>query len=115
MTTNRLNIDVPSDDSANVQLELSEMPLPDLPEEGGIEFLQLNLPESVTEEKLNQIKEKYNMEHTIIEGDWELPSIKKACEILQPYAWSIKSVIEKSPRKIDYEIMKKYIREISLW
>jgi phosphoribosylanthranilate isomerase len=81
----------------------------------GINFYQINLTEVVSEEKLNEIKNKYAMENTIIQGDWELKDIKKVCSVLQPYAWSIKTVIEKSPRRIDYNIMKKYIREISLW
>lgn len=82
----------------------------------GMKLLQIDLPEAARDEKkLLELKEKYDMEHTIIEGDWKLSEIKKACEILQPYAWSIKGVIEKSPRKIDYKMMKEYIREISLW
>lgn len=84
-------------------------------EEMNVKLLQIDLAHGLSDDQLKGLKVKYDMENTIIEGDWALPDIKKACEILQPYAWSIKNVIEKSPRKIDYNIMKKYIREISLW
>jgi hypothetical protein len=85
-------------------------------------LFQITLPSIIGVDKLNELKGNYNMENAIIEGDWPLPEIKKAlpeikkaCSILQPHAWSVRSVIEKSPRRIDYNLMKKYIREISLW
>ncbi|MFH1416292.1 MAG: hypothetical protein ABIH89_09450 [Elusimicrobiota bacterium] len=80
-----------------------------------VRFIQITLPEGTGPEQLLSLKKKYNMERVMIEGDWELADIKKACEIIQPAAWSIRRIIEKSPRKIDYEKMKEYIREISLW
>lgn len=79
-----------------------------------INLIQLNLTDVLDEIKLERLKKKFNMENTIIHADWELPDIKNGCKILQPYAWSIKKVIEKSPRRIDYNKMKEYIREISL-
>lgn len=78
-------------------------------------LFQITLPSVIGDDQLNEIKDSYSMENAIVEGDWPLSEIKKACSILQPYAWSVRSVIEKSPRKIDYNLMKKYIREISLW
>jgi len=78
-------------------------------------YINLIIGNEFNQEELRQLKQKYNMEKAIIEGDWNLDNIKKACEILQPCAWSVRSVINKSPRRVDYEKMKKYIREISLW
>lgn len=79
-----------------------------------VKLLQLDL-RVLNESELEGLKDRYNMADIIIEGDWALSDIKKACGILQPYAWSIKGVIEKSPRKINYTVMKEYIREITLW
>lgn len=86
-----------------------------------IQIFHLKLSENFNKDELELLKEKFNteypllMEKTIVEGDWKLDEIKSACEILHPLAWSVREVIEKSPRKIDYSKMKKYIREISLW
>ncbi len=80
-----------------------------------VKLLQLDLKEVLNESELEGLKDRHNMADIIIEGDWALSDIKKACGILQPYAWSIKGVIEKSPRKINYTVMKEYIREITLW
>ncbi len=79
-----------------------------------VKLLQLDL-RVLNESELEGLKDRYNMADIIIEGDWALSDIKKACGILQPYAWSIKGVLEKSPRKINYTVMKEYIREITLW
>jgi len=81
----------------------------------GASITQLNLDRMITDEELERLSDEWDMDKTIIHADWQLPDIKKACRVIQPLAWSIKSVIEKSPRKIDYPVMKKYIREISLW
>ncbi len=97
-----------------LNLEFTEIPMEELVS-SGVKYVQLSLYKELAEEKICELKERYSMNNIIVEGDWSLPKIKKACEILQPYAWSIKNVIEKSPRKIDYELMKGYIREISLW
>jgi phosphoribosylanthranilate isomerase len=77
-------------------------------------LVQINLSEIPDDEKLKSIKERFNMEKAIIHGDWELSDIKRVTQALQPFAWSIGGVIERSPRKIDYNKMKQYIREISL-
>lgn len=77
-------------------------------------FIQLNISDVMEELELKKIEEKFDMEKIIIQGDFEIADIKKYCEILHPYAWSIKRVIERSPRRIDYDKMKEYIREISL-
>jgi len=78
-------------------------------------LFQIMLGEDIPDGYLETVKDKLDMERTIVHGDWDLARIKRACEILQPFAWSVRDKIEKSPRKIDYRIMKEYIREISLW
>ncbi|MBN2406440.1 MAG: hypothetical protein JXJ19_01975 [Elusimicrobia bacterium] len=88
----------------------------DIPDYGDLEisFIQFNVPPDIDEDSMRIIAEKHDMEKIIIQGDFGLDRIKKQCEILKPHAWSVDSVIEKSPRKIDYPRMKEYIREISL-
>jgi hypothetical protein len=81
-----------------------------LPEE--IEFIQLN-----TDAQYFPIIFEFdynNNKDIIINGDYELEKIIKTCKKVSPHAWSIRNAIEKSPRRIDYDKMKEYIREISL-
>ncbi len=82
------------------------------PEDG---FYQVRVPEEYSEGFMGEIKENFESDKLILSGNMELPRIKKICGVLQPYAWSLGSEINRSPRKIDYGKMKEYIREISLW
>ncbi len=99
-----------------------EVPLSDFANIDAIDYnkvamFHLKLPENFNMDELGVLKETFLLPpaETIIEGDWELSDIKKVSEILKPLAWSIRTIIEKSPRRIDYNKMKHYIREISLW
>ncbi|GEM_PF-2788036 len=81
----------------------------------GAEYVTTGINSEFSKEILENLKRNFKMENTIVEGDLELEGIKDICGYLKPRCWSIKKAIEKSPRKIDYKKMKKYIREISLW
>lgn len=92
-------------------LELSSLQEEEeLPDE--IEFVQFNLDEESAGD-LSEVDFKSNKD-IIVNGDFELGEIIKLCKKITPHAWSIRNVIEKSPRRIDYDKMKEYIREISL-
>ncbi|MEA3507116.1 MAG: hypothetical protein U9R36_06490 [Elusimicrobiota bacterium] len=81
-----------------------------LPDE--IEFVQFNL-DGESAGDLDEVDFESNKD-IIVNGDFELSEIIKLCKKINPHAWSIRSVIEKSPRRIDYDKMKEYIREIAL-
>ena len=69
-------------------------------------FYQLRLSGPPTPEELELLKESYEPEQLIIEGDLSLDEIKKICGDIQVEAWSVRDAIAKSPRRIDYSIMK---------
>ena len=85
------------------------------PGNGEGSFMQVRILDELSPETAQIIKEGCRGRRLIIEGDLGLESIRKYCGQIQPYAWSVRDVIGKSSRRVDYEKMKKYIREISLW
>ncbi|MFW6134151.1 MAG: hypothetical protein ACOC5R_01085 [Elusimicrobiota bacterium] len=78
-------------------------------------IMQVNLYQDYENLDLSQLKEKFNMDKIIIQADWALEEIKKVCQSVHPFAWSVEKIIQRSPRRINYEKMKEYIREISIW
>lgn len=79
------------------------------------EIIQIEIREDIKDKDIEEITLRFNGDSVIIEGDFSLSRIKEICRKIQPRAWSLRSVISKSPRRIDYPLMKEYIREISLW
>ncbi len=77
-----------------------------------VDFIEYNL----NDENFRKVLEiDFNdNENIIINGDFELDEIVKTCKKILPNVWSIRNIIDKSPRRIDYDKMKEYIREISL-
>ncbi len=78
------------------------------------DFFLVRFNNEISEESAIKVKEQLNMKKTIVEGDLELDLIKKYSKTLQPRAWGVKNIINKSPRRIDYSKMKNFNREISL-
>ncbi len=77
-------------------------------------FIQLELDENIQDEEI-KVPEEISSGKIIILGDFPVDRIKKLCGIIQPHAWCLKNIIScSSSRRIDYNKMKKFIREISL-
>jgi len=80
-----------------------------------VKLIEVKIEKDLSGEDIAGIALKFPDTPLIIEGDFELPVIKNICAGYQPRAWSVRDIISRSPRRIDYPLMKEYIREISLW
>ncbi|NLB34346.1 MAG: hypothetical protein GX817_00750 [Elusimicrobia bacterium] len=79
------------------------------------EIIEIRIGQDLDEEVFSGLVSEFSNFPLIIEGDLELPLIKSICSRYQMRAWSVRNIISRSPRRIDYSLMKEYIREISLW